>query len=69
MPYEAICSDIGYTRTSEGFLYTCAIKDIVTGDIPGHAGSNRITKELAIKAFLNAHARHTLGSVDSSFAN
>ena len=60
-PYQAVCSDISYVRTDEGFLYLCAVKDIVTGDILGHARAERMKKELVIKAFLNAHARHPLG--------
>ena len=61
MPYQAICSDISYVRTNEGFLYLCVVKDIVTGDILGHATAARMKKELVIKAFLNAHARHPFG--------
>ena len=60
-PYQAVCSDISYIRTPEGFLYLCVIKDIATGEILGQARDRRMKKELVIKAFLNAHARHTLG--------
>ena len=61
MPYQAIYSDITYIRTGEDFLYLCVVKDIVTGDIQGQARGERMKKELVIKAFLNAHARHPLG--------
>jgi len=61
LPYQAVCSDISYVRTDEGFLYLCIIKDIMTGDILGQARGSRMKKELVIKAFLNAHARHPLG--------
>lgn len=59
-PYQAVCSDISYIRTGEGWLYLCIVKDIVTGEILGHATSDNMKKELVIKAFLNAHARHNL---------
>ena len=61
LPYQAVCSDISYIRTDEGFLYLCVVKDIATGDILGQAVAGRMKKELVIKAFLNAHARHPLG--------
>jgi putative transposase len=61
LPYQAICSDISYVRTDEGFLCVCIVKDIVTGDILGQSRGMRMQKELVIKAFLNAHARHPLG--------
>ena len=61
LPYQAVCSDISYIPTGEGFLYLCTIKDIVSGEILGHATSRSMKKELVIKAFLNAHARHPLG--------
>ena len=61
LPYQAVCSDISYIPTGEGFLYLCTIKDIITGEILGHATSRNMKKELVIKAFTNAHARHPLG--------
>ena len=36
-PLEAVCSDITYLKSGEGWLYLCAVKDIVTGDILGTA--------------------------------
>jgi len=61
LPYQAVCSDISYVRTDEGFLYLCIVKDIMTGDILGQSRGSRMKKELVIQAFLNAHARHPLG--------
>lgn len=61
LPLEAVCSDITYIRTDEGWLYLCTVKDIVTGEILGSATSERMKKELVINAFLNAHARHCFG--------
>ena len=58
--YEAVCSDITYLKCGEGWLYYCVVKDIATGEILGEAYSPRITKQLVLKAFLNAHARHQL---------
>jgi len=59
-PLEAICSDITYLRTCEGWLYKCVIKDIATGIVLGIAMDDNMKKELVIKAFLNANARHNL---------
>ena len=60
MPYQAVCSDITYLKSGEGWLYLCNVKDIVSGEILGQAMNDRMTKELVIKAFLNAHARHNI---------
>jgi len=60
VPYQAVCSDITYLKSGEGWLYYCVVKDIITGEILGEAYSLRMTKQLAIRAFLNAHARHRL---------
>ena len=60
LPYRAVASDISYLKTGEGFLYLCIVKDIATGEILGQATKERMTKELVIKAFMNAHARHPL---------
>lgn len=61
-PYEAVCSDITYLKSSEGWLYHCIVKDIASGELLGEAYSERITKDLVIKGFLNAQARHGLPS-------
>jgi putative transposase len=59
-PCKAVCSDITYLKSGEGWLYLCAVKDIVTGEILGEATNERMKKELVISAFLNAQARHGL---------
>ena len=59
-PYQAVCSDITYLKSGEGWLYLCKIKDIATGEILGEATSDRMRKQLVIQAFLNAQARHRL---------
>ena len=61
MPYQVVCSDITYLRSGEGWIYLCVVKDIVTGELLGEASSERMTKDLVIRAFLNAQARHGLG--------
>jgi putative transposase len=61
-PGMAVCSDITYLRSDEGWSYHCIVKDIVSGEIPGESTSERMRKELVIKAFLNAQARHNLTS-------
>jgi putative transposase len=58
--YQAVCSDITYLKSGEGWLYLCTVKDIVTGEILGEAYSENMKKELVIQAFLNAQARHRL---------
>ena len=58
---EAVCSDITYLKCSEGWLYLCTVKDIVSGEILGEATSETMKKELVIQAFLNAQARYGLG--------
>jgi putative transposase len=60
MPYQAVCSDITYLKSGEGWEYLCAVKDIVSGEILGQSTSPRMKKELVIQAFLNAQARHNL---------
>jgi putative transposase len=59
-PRKAVCSDITYIKSAEGFDYLCVVKDIVTGEILGEVQRERMTKELVIKAFLQAQARHNL---------
>jgi len=59
-PGLAVCSDISYLRSDDGWLYHCIVKDIVSGEILGESTSERMKKELAVKAFLNAQARHNL---------
>ena len=59
-PRQAICSDITYLKSGEGWLYLCVVKDIVSGEILGEATGERMKKELVIQAFLNAQARHKL---------
>jgi len=65
-PYQAVCSDITYLKSGEGWLYLCAVKDIVSGEILGESTSNSLKKDLVIQAFLNAQARHKLAP-DSIF--
>ena len=60
LPGQAVCSDITYLKSGEGWLYHCIVKDIVSGEILGEAMGERMKKELVIKAFLNAQARHSL---------
>jgi putative transposase len=59
-PYQAVCSDITYLKSGEGWLYLCKVKDIVTGEILGEAYSANMKKELVIQAVLNALARYKL---------
>jgi putative transposase len=59
-PRTAVCSDITYMKSGEGWMYLCTVKDIVTKEILGESMSPNMKKELVIQAFLNAQARHNL---------
>ena len=59
-PGMAMCSDITYLKSSEGWLYLCTVKDIVSGEILGEATAENMKADLVIRAFLNAQARHRL---------
>jgi len=61
-PRQAVCSDITYLKCGEGWDYMCIVKDIVSGEILGEASSSRMTKELVIRAFTNAHARSNISN-------
>ena len=49
-PNSVWVGDITYNWTDEGWLYTAIVKDLCTKDVVGYAMSDRITKDLAIKA-------------------
>lgn len=54
-PNSVWVGDITYNWTNEGWLYTAIVKDLCTKEIVGYAMSDRITKELAIKAMKMAY--------------
>jgi putative transposase len=60
-PRMAACSDITYLKSSEGWLYLCVVKDVVSGEILGEATADNIKADLVIRAFLSAQARYWLG--------
>ena len=62
MPAQAVCSDITYLKSGDGWLYLCVVKDIVTGQILGEATSDKMKKDLVVRAFLNAQARCKMSS-------
>lgn len=53
-PYTVWVGDITYNWTEEGWLYTAIVKDLCTKEVVGYAMSDRITKELVIKAMKKA---------------
>ena len=57
---QVISSDITYLKSGEGWLYYCIVKDVSTGEILGESYSERMTKQLVIRAFKNAQTRHRL---------
>jgi len=60
VPRMGLSSDITYIKTDEGFLYYCAIKDIVTGEVLGDHMADRLTKDLVLNAILAMLAKHKL---------
>ena len=54
---ELWLTDISEHRTLESKLYICAIKDLFSNRIVGHAVSDRMTADLAITALWTALAR------------
>jgi putative transposase len=53
-PGQIWLTDITYIATAEGWLYLAGYKDIFTGEIVGYAMSERMTKDLVIKALFRA---------------
>jgi len=53
-PHQAVVSDITYIPTDEGWLYLAAVMDKHSKYIVGWAMSDRMTKELAIRALVMA---------------
>lgn len=49
-PNQKLVSDITYIATDEGWLYVAAVMDLCGGVITGLSMSDRMTKELVIKA-------------------
>ncbi len=56
-PRQAVVSDITYIPTDEGWLYLAAVMDMNSKHLVGWAMSDRITKELTIRALLMAISR------------
>ena len=55
-PNEVWVSDITYIPTEEGWLYLAGHKDICTGEVVGHAMSDRITRNLVSRSLFRATA-------------
>lgn len=53
-PRQAVVSDITYIATDEGWLYLAAVMDMNSKHIVGWAMSDRMTKELTIRALMMA---------------
>ncbi len=56
-PRQAIVSDITYIPTDEGWLYLAAVMDMNSKRLVGWSMSDRMTKELAIRALVMAISR------------
>jgi putative transposase len=58
-PDKAWVSDITFIHTEEGWLYLAGVKDLFSGELVGYAMSERITRELVMRALFHATAnRH-----------
>ena len=55
-PNKVWVSDITYVPTGEGWLYLAGHKDICTGELVGHAMSERMTKNLVSQSLYRAVA-------------
>jgi len=55
-------SDITYIRTSKGWAYLCAVMDLYSRKIVGHAVKQHMKKELVVQALEQAISRR--GSID-----
>ncbi len=53
-PNKVWVSDITYIPTDEGWLYLAGHKDICTGEVVGHAMSDRMTKNLVSRSLFKA---------------
>ena len=54
VPFQAVSSDISYIPTSEGFEYTCTIRDILSGVVLSEHTAGRMTKELVMETVRSA---------------
>jgi putative transposase len=53
-PDQAWCGGITYIATDEGWLYLAGLKDLYSGEIVGYAMSERMTKDLVMRALSRA---------------
>lgn len=57
-PNQVGCGDITYIATDEGWLYLAGLKDLFSGEVVGYAISERMTKQLVMRALFRAVASH-----------
>ncbi|MGF6921668.1 transposase InsO family protein [Paraburkholderia sp. 40] len=55
---QAWRGDITYVATDEGWLYLAGHKDLFSGEVVGYAMSERMTKQLVMRALFRAVASH-----------
>lgn len=53
-PNQIWMSDLTYVRTSQGWLYVCAIIDLYSRKVVGWSASSRMTVDLVLSAYLRA---------------
>lgn len=53
-PDQAWVTDITYVATDEGWHYLAGVKDLFSGELVGYAMSERMTKDLVMKALFRA---------------
>ena len=57
IPNDKWVSDITYVQTAKGWVYLCAVMDLFSRKIVGHAVEGHMKKELVIKALKQAVSR------------
>lgn len=60
VPFQAVSSDISYTRTGEGFGYLCQIRDVVTNVVLAESMDDSMKSELVVRTIKQAMKRWPL---------
>ena len=53
-PFQVLSSDITYIPAGEGFVYTCAVRDIRSGVVLAERSADHMKKELALETIRTA---------------
>jgi putative transposase len=61
-PYELLTSDITYIRTDKGNAYLCMVRDVFSGLVLSQVVSERMTKQIVLKAIKEMALRYVIPS-------